>query len=908
MTAVELDAPASDDTKRPPLRILTDREKALAVLLMDESGIDIAEFAFKDYENPNKTRCYRVRPYQWRWWRCPDDHQIDACVAAGQTITTLDGPVKVEDVTPGTMVLTHMDRFQMVTAVVDNGVLPVVKVHTSSRSVVVTSNHEFRTNRGWSCPDQWVGLIFPAINVDGAWERVTHVERAGSTVVYDMIVDTDESFVVEGIQVHNCGRSVGKALALDTPIPTATGWSTMGDIKVGDQVFDEMGRPCSVTAAYDVLVDRPCYELSFDDGSSIVADAEHQWRTTDSWGSTRVRTTSSIAASLTNNVGHRITGPNRAWFPAPHNADTSSFGPVNVDVQSVRPVPSVPVRCIEVDSQSHLFLAGPTMIPTHNSERVKARTAAFGFNRPGQEMVLVAPQGKHVDAITQRIEPEFANTRLLREMLIGGSTSNGITHRPFLMRFQNGAKFYTRLPGHDGAGVKGIHPVVLEVDEGQDINERTWAELPETVRWDIPGSMMLIHGVTNGVRNRFHQFSNSSKWTRHQFTRIHGSDWSPEEKAKVLDMYNGSENDPDYLRNVLGEPGATASRIFDLTRLERGRDDDLGSIYNSDEYMFRRITPAQIGDAMSRADRERMGESTKAQSEALLALCEFPDAHLVTYENGTFWAGMDVGLVQDPSEILVFVEYEPTKEQRRRDKAQGLSLPDEGLTLFKLLVRLSLQSVTDPLQQELVMALIEHYRPAAFSMDSTGIGLPMWQGLQQRAGKSELVTMAPPADATDAERLQFAVDQQKARSASTVIKGYNFSSKLLVDLDAAKLAELRERNPNPSVSEMIEEAGIYQNAKDRATDVLRSQIVDQRRHRLPADDDLIGQWNGQTMSTLKGGLDARGKRRGYSEGVFHTLDAGRMFALGWSQRRIERIAATARAEKSKAKAPVFDYL
>jgi replicative DNA helicase len=33
----------------------------------------------------------------------------------------------------------------------------------------------------------------------------------------------------------------------------------------------------------------------------------------------------------------------------------------------VRPVPSVPVRCVQVDSADHLYLAGRGMIPTHNS-------------------------------------------------------------------------------------------------------------------------------------------------------------------------------------------------------------------------------------------------------------------------------------------------------------------------------------------------------------------------------------------------------------------------------------------------------------------------------------------------------------------------------------------------------------
>jgi hypothetical protein len=76
----------------------------------------------------------------------------------------------------------------------------------------------------------------------------------------------------------------GKALALDTPIPTPNGWTTMGALRAGDQVFDEQGHTCSVMQAFDVRHGRPCYEVIFSDGSVIVADAEHLWKTTTQRG------------------------------------------------------------------------------------------------------------------------------------------------------------------------------------------------------------------------------------------------------------------------------------------------------------------------------------------------------------------------------------------------------------------------------------------------------------------------------------------------------------------------------------------------------------------------------------------------------------------------------------------------
>lgn len=73
----------------------------------------------------------------------------------------------------------------------------------------------------------------------------------------------------------------GKALALDTPIATPSGWSTMGDLQVGDFVFGDDGKPCRIIGTSAVMLDRKCYAVKFDDGAEIVADAEHLWQIYD---------------------------------------------------------------------------------------------------------------------------------------------------------------------------------------------------------------------------------------------------------------------------------------------------------------------------------------------------------------------------------------------------------------------------------------------------------------------------------------------------------------------------------------------------------------------------------------------------------------------------------------------------
>ena len=68
-----------------------------------------------------------------------------------------------------------------------------------------------------------------------------------------------------------------KGLALDTPIPTPTGWTTMGEIQEGDELYGgDTGEVCRVVHKSTVK-NRNCYRISFDDGTSVVCDDEHRW-------------------------------------------------------------------------------------------------------------------------------------------------------------------------------------------------------------------------------------------------------------------------------------------------------------------------------------------------------------------------------------------------------------------------------------------------------------------------------------------------------------------------------------------------------------------------------------------------------------------------------------------------------
>ena len=173
--------------------------------------------------------------------------------------------------------------------------------------------------------------------------------------------------------------AVGKALALDTPLPTPGGWTTMGEVRVDDYLLDAVGKPTRVVAATGVLHGRPCFQVEFCDGSVIIADENHQWRT---WGrpgvheSASVVTTGQLAGSLPR---HAVALTHTADLPAGASAETRwRF------ITGVNPVFPRPVRCVQVDNASQLYLAGRGMIPTHNSALALdfARSAAVKNNMP----------------------------------------------------------------------------------------------------------------------------------------------------------------------------------------------------------------------------------------------------------------------------------------------------------------------------------------------------------------------------------------------------------------------------------------------------------------------------------------------------------------------------------------------
>jgi len=464
---------------------------------------------------------------------------------------------------------------------------------------------------------------------------------------------------------------------------------------------------------------------------------------------------------------------------------------------------------------------------------IQARGCAFPFIHPGQEMVITAPEANHLDAVTDNIETKLNSIRLTREMLVGSGGRGGIKHRPFHVNFQNGARIMGRIPQRDGRGVKGIHPVWLELDEAQDFPRDGWVEIFATVKQGSEGAMWRAHGVTRGERDYFFKFTQEgSGWTIHRITAMHRPTWTAEERAAEIKKYSSVDH-PDYRRNILGEHGDATSPLFVLHRLMQcfqpvGEDDQTalqkkkildGRMDVNDQYSLIKITHESL-------------EDVGGDIELLLDL---PYSH-TEYRKAKTWIGMDVGWTHDPSEVLVFLETGD---------------------VLNLITRIQMQRIGAPEQLEAILFLMQFYNPEVFALDATGAGLPLYQFLQDGVRKNP--------------NLQWALDK---------IRGYNFASKIIVDLDDK--IEVDEFLDDP-----ISKAKIEKNVKEHASDKLR-ELVDQKRLWMPFDAELREEFQGESFTVQKGsGMDLYGRRKIFGNDSLHALDAARMAILAWSQHHIE---------------------
>lgn len=91
-------------------------------------------------------------------------------------------------------------------------------------------------------------------------------------LIEDGQLKPDEALKVAVASGHGVGKATANQMLVDTP----DGVIRWGDVKVGDRLFGANGRAVRVIAI-PYRGTRPCYKVTFDDGSSTICGQEHLW-------------------------------------------------------------------------------------------------------------------------------------------------------------------------------------------------------------------------------------------------------------------------------------------------------------------------------------------------------------------------------------------------------------------------------------------------------------------------------------------------------------------------------------------------------------------------------------------------------------------------------------------------------
>jgi len=70
-------------------------------------------------------------------------------------------------------------------------------------------------------------------------------------------------------------RGLAKALPLDYPVMSEYGNKTIGNIKIGETIFDGEGKLCKVTGKSQVFIDKPMYRITLRDGRVLDMSEDH---------------------------------------------------------------------------------------------------------------------------------------------------------------------------------------------------------------------------------------------------------------------------------------------------------------------------------------------------------------------------------------------------------------------------------------------------------------------------------------------------------------------------------------------------------------------------------------------------------------------------------------------------------
>lgn len=169
--------------------------------------------------------------------------------------------------------------------------------------------------------------------------------------------------------IRRLSKGSGKAECLTNAILTTAGWRKIGDLTVGDYVFHPSGKPTMVTQLHPVG-QWDTWEVEVSDGTVLTVSGEHLFTVDEFIGSAKRkrRTLDVRTMAKEGRFNLRLPDVDKEELRAQGVPDEVLANVRNGrTITSVRRAAPVDARCITVAADDGLYLAGETMVATHNS-------------------------------------------------------------------------------------------------------------------------------------------------------------------------------------------------------------------------------------------------------------------------------------------------------------------------------------------------------------------------------------------------------------------------------------------------------------------------------------------------------------------------------------------------------------
>lgn len=187
-------------------------------------------------------------------------------------------------------------------------------------------------------------------------------------------------------------------------------------------------------------------------------------------------------------------------FKLPRNLEKQSLDECceiynRVSIKAIKEVGSVPVRCLQVDNHDHLFLAGETLIPTHNTTCAASYLLWYAMFNQDQTILIAAHKYSGAQEIMQRI-------RYAYEDCPDHIRCGVINYNKGSIEFENGSRIVSATTTSNTG--RGMSISLLYLDEfaftPATIAEEFWTSISPTLS---TGGRAIITSTPNSDEDTF---------------------------------------------------------------------------------------------------------------------------------------------------------------------------------------------------------------------------------------------------------------------------------------------------------------------------------------------------------------------------------------------------------------------